>query len=88
MVTHDVEPYSIVGGVPARKIKMRFSDKIIEELSNLQWWQYNFVDFDNMRADLKIEAFIEYINEKVNTGQLKKYRPKICFWGVVRETMK
>lgn len=37
-VTHDVEPYSIVGGTPARQIKKRFSDEQISFLMDLQWW--------------------------------------------------
>ncbi len=38
VVTHDVPPYAIVAGVPARVIRYRFSDEIIEKLLQLQWW--------------------------------------------------
>lgn len=38
VVTKDVEPYAIVGGVPAKVIKKRFSDDIIGKLQNLKWW--------------------------------------------------
>lgn len=38
MVTKDVEPYSIVGGVPAKIIKYRFPEEQIEFLENLKWW--------------------------------------------------
>ena len=38
VVTHDVQPYSIVAGVPARVIGMRFDDKSIERLMRLRWW--------------------------------------------------
>lgn len=37
-VISDVEPYSIVAGSPAKKIKMRFNEDIIKELENLKWW--------------------------------------------------
>jgi len=40
-VTKDVEPYSIVGGNPAKEIKKRFSDKKIIELLELQWWNWS-----------------------------------------------
>lgn len=40
VVTKDVEPYSIVAGVPAKKIKMRFDDKIIEALEDIKWWDW------------------------------------------------
>lgn len=45
VVTKDVEPYSIVGGVPARHIKYRFSEEIRKELVELKWWDlpYNIV---------------------------------------------
>jgi acetyltransferase-like isoleucine patch superfamily enzyme len=38
VVTKDVLPYSIVGGVPARVIRKRFSDAIITEIEALNWW--------------------------------------------------
>lgn len=38
VVTKDVPPYAIVGGVPAKVIKYRFSEDIINVLENLQWW--------------------------------------------------
>ena len=40
VVTKDVEPYSIVAGVPAKKIKMRFDDKTIEAFEEIQWWNW------------------------------------------------
>ncbi len=38
VVTKDVPPYTIVGGVPAKLIKKRFSDDIIAKLSEIRWW--------------------------------------------------
>ena len=40
-VVSDVEPYSIVGGNPAREIKKRFSPEIIERLLKFQWWNWD-----------------------------------------------
>ena len=38
VVTQDVAPYTIVGGVPAKPLKKRFDDEIIALLQESQWW--------------------------------------------------
>lgn len=40
VVTKDVEPYAIVGGVPAKEIRKRFSPEIVEKLQSLKWWNW------------------------------------------------
>ncbi len=41
VVTKDVEPYSIVGGLPAKEIRKRFSPETIDRLLKLQWWNWS-----------------------------------------------
>ncbi len=41
VVTHDVEPYTIVAGNPARVIRKRFDDDIIEKIEKSKWWNRN-----------------------------------------------
>ena len=40
VVTKDVAPYTIVGGVPAKYIKQRFNDDDISKLENIRWWDW------------------------------------------------
>jgi len=40
VVTRDVTPYTIVGGVPARQIRERFNRKIAAQLSEIAWWNW------------------------------------------------
>lgn len=49
VVTGDVEPYTIVGGVPARPIRRRFDETTAQRLQALAWWDW---DHDRLRAAL------------------------------------
>lgn len=41
VVLQDVEPYTIMVGVPARKVRMRFSDSVTKALLASKWWEYD-----------------------------------------------
>jgi len=41
VVTKDIEPYSVVGGNPARVIKKRFDQNTINQLQKISWWDWS-----------------------------------------------
>ena len=51
LVTKDVKPYSVVVGSPARHIKLRFEEKITEQLLELKWWNW---DDDKLRKNIDL----------------------------------
>ena len=61
----DVEPYSIVGGVPAKLIRKRFSPDQIIFLNKIKWWDKDFEWLEqNAELLLDIEIFMNSYNEK------------------------
>lgn len=51
VVTKNVPPYTIVGGVPAKTIKKRYSNKTIDELLRMKWWEWSEEKIgENMQA--------------------------------------
>jgi acetyltransferase-like isoleucine patch superfamily enzyme len=48
VVTRSVEPYRIVGGNPARVIRLRFEPAVVDGLLASRWWEYTFTDFDGL----------------------------------------
>jgi len=53
VVVRDVEPYSIVAGVPAKEIRKRFDEETIQKLLDLQWWNW---------TDAKLEKYGHYFD--------------------------
>ena len=56
VVTHDIPPYEIWGGNPARCIKKRFDDETIERLLKSEWWTL---------SDNELSTYSEYFNDPI-----------------------
>lgn len=54
VVVKDVEPYTIVGGNPAKEVRKRYSTEVIQELLDIKWW------------DCDIEVINQYIGAIVS----------------------
>lgn len=62
VVTKDVEPYTIVAGVPAKPIKRRHPEALAEKLIKLAWWDWDHQKLGETLPDMRAlsaEAFVE-----------------------------
>lgn len=49
VVTKDVAPYTIIAGVPAKPVRKRFSDSIIQEIEALEWWNLSESELEKIK---------------------------------------
>jgi acetyltransferase-like isoleucine patch superfamily enzyme len=82
-VTKDVPDYAIVGGNPARLIRYRFPQEVIQELLDIRFWRFSKKDLLQFNLQ-NIEQFIkEY---RAAEHQLKEWvPPKIHLWNSWKE---
>jgi phosphonate metabolism protein (transferase hexapeptide repeat family) len=62
VVTKNVEPYAIVAGVPAKRIKWRFPKSIRTQIINLAWWDWDHDKLASAVEDMRVmtpRAFVE-----------------------------
>jgi acetyltransferase-like isoleucine patch superfamily enzyme len=65
-VVKDVEPYSLVGGNPAKLIKYRFTQQQIEKLLEIKWWYWDdekINKFTTLLCNDNIDEFIKSASE-------------------------
>ncbi|MBY0089287.1 Vat family streptogramin A O-acetyltransferase [Priestia aryabhattai] len=65
VITKDVEPYTIVGGNPAQKIKKRFPEQIINKLLEIKWWNLT-IDIISDHIDVIVNGNIEKLEKLKN----------------------
>jgi len=75
IVTKDVAPYAIVGGVPAKLIRYRFEEQVVKRLLAVRWWQYKLSSLSNVPFT-NIEAALDEIENRAQSQQLAPFRPQ------------
>lgn len=63
VVNKDVPPYAIVGGVPAKVIKKRFSDEVITELLKIKWWDWETNLIKERKEDFVSKDIVMFIEK-------------------------
>ena len=66
VVTKDVKPYTVVGGVPAKTIKKRFDDEMIETFLKIKWWEWTVDKIEeNIELFYQPEVFCEKFGKEL-----------------------
>lgn len=75
VVTRDLPPYTICGGLPAKVIRKRLPDEVRDELVDLQWWQYSPNDLAGIPFDDPAAA-VAALRPRVEAG-MEPYTPAV-----------
>ena len=74
VVTKDVAPYMIVGGVPAKPIRPRFDEATVARLLELRWWNYDMSKVSNQVDYGNPQEVIDFMKPRVTSGQIPRAR--------------
>ena len=73
VVTKSIPPYTVSAGIPARVIRQRFSDPIIEKLLKIKPWLYDLraaASIDERFSQSMDERFLEIFQEVIESGNI------------------
>jgi|GEM_PF-726199 len=76
VVLDDVPPYAIVVGSPARVLRLRFDERIVERLLALQWWHYDLAPHKHAVDFSQVEATLEFFEQRKADGELEPLTPE------------
>jgi acetyltransferase-like isoleucine patch superfamily enzyme len=68
-VVRDVMPYSIVGGNPARHIRFRFPEAVVELMIELKWWEFDDEIINNILTRLRAAVTLAGLKELLQMSQ-------------------
>lgn len=74
VVVKDVDPYTVVGGVPARTLRKRFPEATEERLRQVRWWEYAPNDLSGASFE-DIDAAVAFV-ESLREADRPTYRPE------------
>jgi acetyltransferase-like isoleucine patch superfamily enzyme len=64
-IVKNVQPYQIVGGNPARHLKLRFSEEIISLLLELKWWDLPIQEIKKLTAELSMPPEVSKLRDLI-----------------------
>lgn len=76
VVTRDVPPYAVVGGVPAKVIRQRFDEDTVTELVRSAWWNYSPTALNQLDVRDPGE-FARGASGLIDAGAIEPYEPEV-----------
>jgi len=76
VVTKDVPSYTVVAGVPAKPMRLRYSFEQIAELKRLSWWNYDFKKIMEIGFIDEIDVFLQKLDSGIASGLLPIFEAK------------
>ncbi len=74
LVTKDIPPFAIYGGVPAKLIRYRFNREIRDRIQVVKWWDYSPDSFSGLSLEKPID-FLDGLERRIESGVVQPYRP-------------
>ncbi len=71
VVTRDIPAFSVAVGNPARVIRLRFAEALVERLLKLQWWRYDLAPFKSRLDFTQVEATLAALERGQADGSLR-----------------
>lgn len=89
VVTHDIPPYAVVAGVPAKILRYRYSEDKIQKLLKIAWWDWDEkkicsnMDFFYGKVDDFIDKFYPEVaeSEKPEIAATREMQPPVILTG-------
>lgn len=76
VVTRDIPPYAVAVGAPARVIRLRFAEPLVERLLKLQWWRYDLAPYKQRVNYAHLEDTLAFFEDELAAGRLQPLRPE------------
>lgn len=75
VVTRDIPPYAVAVGSPAKVVRLRFAENLVERFLKLQWWRYDLAPFKTQVDYSRVEATLDFFEQRLADGELHPLRP-------------
>lgn len=75
VVTRDIPAFSVAVGSPAKVVRLRFPERLVERFIALQWWRYDLAPWKHGVDFSRVEETLAFLEERKAAGELKILQP-------------